>query len=228
MSISDLLDKNNPVTKLTRNTAADGDNLQATTFNELANRDIALADYIQELSGNAYHHDTGTNKIYHYQDNDVTKSKVYDINVDNVTATNVTAANVTATNVTATNVTATNVTATNVTATNVTATNVTANNNVNLLSASNTPVTAATAIFADLLAKNAATNTYIEENESRWVGISAISATGMTEAYTGPLFSILPGDNVTITKINDNTIKLAATSTEKAYVNGTTLYIGSN
>lgn len=213
-SISALLNATISVPTIDRTTIADGNALQSTLMYSFSARDIELADYIQSLSGNTYHHDAGTNKIFHYKDNDPLSTKVYDLLTDSITATNLTA---------------TNLTATTLSSTNVTATNVTANNNLYVLSSDDaTAVTAATAIFANLTAANQTNVDYIAANSAAWIGISAISATGMTSPFTGRVFQLLPGTNVGFKVNSDQTgITVSASSNMKAYVTGTTLYIGA-
>ena len=170
-----------PVSALTRNTIADGDKLQDCLLTPLNNIDSAIMQYLYNLSGNAYLHDNATNSIYHYQDNDPTKAKVYAFSANSFSAKNAQIQNVSANNISATNITAYNITA---------------NNEVTLLSAANAPMNTLQNIVDYLLQNWRTLYSYVEANSANWSSISAISATGMSRAFTGNTFALSAGDDV--------------------------------
>lgn len=155
-----------PVTPISRNTIADGDALNGSVINDLCERDLALAQILYDLSGNAYLHDKSTNSIYHFKDNDPTKEKVYAFSAESISANKIYSISITATDITATNVSAQLLKSNNVSATN---------SLINHLAAVDTSATNITT--QSLTAQNiSATNTYDAGSLSAMQSVTVLSA----------------------------------------------------
>ena len=207
-----------PVSALTRLTIADGDKLNESIISSLSGNDVLIAEALYNLSGNAYLHDSSTNSIFHYKDNDPTKEKVYAFSAQSVSATDIYNTNLSSTNVTAENLTSTNINSVNTTSNNVLTTNLSAvSENVYVLSASNSIPQKLVDIIQHLLNDWQATENYINANKNNWSSISAISAQGMSAPFTGNTFTLSAGDNVSFNVLNNDTVKINASQQETIY-----------